>query len=225
MPVPPLHIEGRKSRSQALYEHLRRAIHDGTLRPGERLVEESLAAAAGVSRTPVRETLRRLEAEGLVEEANRGIVVTSLSDADLLELCAVREVLEGMAASLAAQSRSDFEAKTLEQVLGRMRSHTEQEDVEALVALNRIFHETIWKASKNRLLARKLSDLRGMIERMHDPALASMERRHASLLEHQRIVEAVAAGDPARAEEVTREHFQNAEAFRAAQGLLTQRLP
>jgi len=105
VPIPPLHIEGHRSRSHALYEHLRKAIHDGTLRPGERLIEEVLAEAAGVSRTPVRETLRRLEAEGLVEDADRGMVVTSLSDTDLLELCAVREVLEGMAAALAARAQ------------------------------------------------------------------------------------------------------------------------
>ena len=220
MPIPPLRIEDHHlSRSQALYEHIRGAIHSGVLRPGERLVEEALAKAAGVSRTPVRETLRRLEAEGLVEEADRGMIVTSLSDTDLLELCAVREVLEGMAAALAARSRSALEAKTLQSLLEAMRMATDGSDVGALVTLNHKFHETIWKASRNRYLRRRLADLRGGIERMHDPSLASMDRRRESLDEHARIVDAIIEGSAEMAERATREHFQNAEAFRAAHAL------
>ena len=219
MPIPPLRIEKGRSRSYALYEHVRKAIHDGTLSPGERLVEEGLAEAAGVSRTPVRETLRRLEAEGLVEESEGGMVVTSLSESGLLELCAVREVLEGMASGLAARSRSDRETKTLRYIVEQMRTATVDGEVDVLVTLNRTFHETIWSASRNGYLARWLADLRGSIERMHDPTLAPMDRRRESLEEHEHIVAAIVAGDAVSAERATKEHFQNAEAFRVAQSL------
>lgn len=216
MALPDLPLQGRHSRAQELTERLRQAIHDGRLRPGERLVEDAVAAAAGISRTPVREALRRLEAEGLVEDAGRGMIVAEPSSQELAELCAVREVLEGMAARLAAEARSPTEAALLEQLEGEARAAVEAGDLDALVSANRRFHETLWRAARNRYLARQLAALRGAIDRLQPTTLRLERRRREALQEHERLLRAVLERDPDAAEAHARTHFRNGEVLRLA---------
>lgn len=216
MPLSEIRLPGKGPRAQELYEALRDAILRGELEPGERLVEEAIASAASVSRTPVREALRKLEVDGLARDSGHGMVVAELSYDDLAELCVVREYLEGLACRLAAISRSEFELASLHQIMRDARMATERGDVKQLVALNNAFHETIWQAGRNRYLAQQLRTLRGLIERLQTTTFRVPERRREALVEHEAIVKAIERNDADAAERLAREHFRKAMALRLA---------
>ena len=204
------------SRAEQLYAYLRRAIHEGDLRPNERLVEAEIAELAGVSRTPVREALHKLQVDGLVTVTGRGFVVGTVSTDELVELCAVRETLEGMAAGLAARSRTEMDLIALRHVAEEFRSAAARGDVPDLVRLNHAFHDVIWQAARNRYLARQLQALRGQIERLQPTTLADPKRQGIANAEHQAIVAAIEEHDVDGAERATRDHFQGAMALRLA---------
>ena len=195
------------SRAEQLYAYLRRAIHEGDLRPNERLVEAEIAELAGVSRTPVREALHKLQVDGLVTVTGRGFVVGTVSTDELVELCAVRETLEGMAAGLAARSRTEMDLIALRHVAEEFRSAAARGDVPDLVRLNHAFHDVIWQAARNRYLARQLQALRGQIERLQPTTLADPQRQGIANAEHQAIVAAIEEHDVDGAERATRDHL------------------
>ncbi|WP_052890276.1 GntR family transcriptional regulator [Thermogemmatispora carboxidivorans] len=223
MPLSRIQLPGERSRAQELYEFLRNAILDGTLEPNERLVEESIAALASVSRTPVREALRKLEADNLVRDTGQGIVVGTTSPEELEELCAVRETLEGMASRLAARLRSELEVASLRRILEEYREATQQRDVERLVVLNHAFHEAIWQAARNRYLFRELTNLRDLIERLQKTTLDRPERQRAALPEHEALFEAIVRQDEDEAERLARLHFREAMAIRLMMARLAQK--
>ena len=217
MPLRSIQLPRARSRAEELYDHLRGAIMSGELDEHERLVENTIAELAAVSRTPVREALHRLEVDGLVQPSpGGGVEVCSLSLDELADLCAVREVLEGMATGLAATARSEMELATLEGILeSEVRAFSDNShDPYAQVRLNHSFHETLWRMSRNRYLAAQLETLRAMIERMQDSTLRSVERQGQALDEHRQIVSAVSARDTRKAEQLGRFHFRNAMAAR-----------
>lgn len=203
-----------QSRADEIYESLKMRIIGGDLPPGNRLVEEAIAADAGMSRTPVREALHRLEVDGLVESKGRSIVVVQFSAEDLAELCTVRESLEGLAARLAALARSDIDVATLEHLLVESEDAAADDDTGRFVALNHAFHEVIWTSARNRYLARQLGLLRSLIERRQDTTLATHERRAEAQIEHAAIVHAIVTRDPDAAEAAARAHFRNALSIR-----------
>jgi DNA-binding GntR family transcriptional regulator len=211
-----IELPGSGSRADQLYAYLRRAIHEGELRPNERLVEAAIAEQAGVSRTPVREALHKLQVDGLVTVTGRGFVVGTVSIDELVELCAVRETLEAMAAGLAARSRNGMDLIALGHVADEFRGAASRGDVPDLVRFNHAFHEAIWQAARNRYLARQLHALRGQIERLQPTTLAVPERQRIATTEHQAIVQAIGEQDLDRAQLVTRDHFQGAMALRLA---------
>jgi DNA-binding GntR family transcriptional regulator len=211
-----IELPGRGSRAEQLYTYLRRAIYQGELQPNERLVEAAIAELAGVSRTPVREALHKLQVDGLVAVTGRGLVVGNISADELVELCAVRETLEGMAAGLAAGSRTEMDLIALRHINGEFRQAASRGNVPALVKLNHAFHEAVWQAARNRYLARQLQSLRGQIERLQPTTLAVPERQRIATTEHQAIVTAIEEQDVDQAERTTRDHFQGAMALRLA---------
>lgn len=218
MPIEPVTLPGQQSRADELYDWIRSAIVAGQLRPHERLVETTLAELASVSRTPVREALRRLTSDGLVTERDSGgLEVSGFSLDELADLCAVRETLEGMATGLAAVSRSEMELATLRTITQREESlGTTAEELEQRVALNHSFHEILWRASRNRYLADELKHLRGLIERLQDTTLRYPDRVEEAHREHLEIISALEARDVAQAEQLGRQHFRNAMARRLA---------
>lgn len=198
-----------------MYEALREDILNNKYRPGQRLSEEHIARQYEVSRTPVREALKRLHAEGLVEiTPHRGAVVRDPSGEELAELCTVRDVLEGLAGRLAARSISKVELYTLEQLLADMRRAVDESRIDELVELNNQFHETIWIATRNRYLAQQLRQLRQIISRMQASTLTFPGRKEEAHQEHEALYRAIAAGDPDEAERLAQEHFRHAEAIR-----------
>lgn len=217
MPLAPVILPGNRSRAQELYVWLRAAIVSGELRPHERLVETTLAALASVSRTPVREALHRLEVDGLVREGEGGgLEVCGFSLDELADLCAVRETLEGMATGLAAVSRSETEIATLRAIVQAEEDAlvSDRMTVADQVELNHSFHETLWRASRNRYLADQLRHLRGLIERMQDTTLRRPDRVREAILDHSAIVDAVEARDSEASGRLARQHFRSAMAAR-----------
>jgi DNA-binding GntR family transcriptional regulator len=219
MPLAPVHLPGQRSRAHELYDWLRAAILSGELRPHERLVETSIAELASVSRTPVREALHKLEVDGLVGEGESGgLEVLGFSLDELADLCAVRETLEGMATELAAVSRSELEIATLRSIVDAEEEALDRGDddetITYRVELNHSFHETLWRASRNRYLADELKHLRSLIERLQDTTLRRGERRRRAIAEHRAIVDALEARDAATAGSLARTHFRNALATR-----------
>ncbi|HEY8418141.1 MAG TPA: GntR family transcriptional regulator [Limnochordales bacterium] len=203
------------SRAELVYEALRDDIFNNRLRPGERVSEERIAQRLKVSRTPVREALKRLHAEGLVEiTPHRGAVVRDPSGEELAELCTVREVLEGLAARLAARSISDVELYTLERLINEMDAAAREDRIDDLIQYNHQFHESIWLATRNRYLARQLRQLRQFIFRLQESSMRFPGRKEEAQAEHRALYKAIAEGSPDEAERIAREHFRRGEAIR-----------
>ncbi|MET9001651.1 GntR family transcriptional regulator [Amycolatopsis sp. NPDC004169] len=190
---------------QRVREELRERILTGRLRPGDRLVERELAEDLGVSRVPVREAIRSLEAEGfLVVQSPRRVVVRQLARVDVEELFDVREALEGLAAGLAASRASAAELKRLERALADAARATARGDAARITVLNSRFHDEIVAIAGNALLTTMLQPLEGRLR-----WLTSQNEHWAELLdEHRRLYEAIASGDAERAKASAVEHVR-----------------
>jgi DNA-binding GntR family transcriptional regulator len=181
------------------------AIDQGTYRPGDRLVESELADRFGVSRTPVREALQRLETQALLTRDGRSLIVASLSHDQLAELYAVRTELEALAARLAAQHAAREEISVLSAMVQEDRALLN--DAQALARANRRFHSQIHLASHNRYLLQQLNMVHRSMALMAKTSLAAEGRGETALAEHQTIVDAIAARDGERAAEALRAHL------------------
>jgi DNA-binding GntR family transcriptional regulator len=191
-------------------DQLQHAILEGALKPGERLRAEALAQRYGTSRTPVREALLQLEAQGLVEvEPNRGAVVRAFDRADLLDLYEVRALLEPAAAARAARSIGPEDIARLAQLC----DESEGASVEQLIAGNEEFHRIIGEAAGSPRLAVAMRAVAGIPRAFRAAFWHSDEQRAESLLCHRRLVTAFRTRDAALAEAVMRMHILGAIAF------------
>lgn len=199
-----------------LHAALLEAIDRGDYAPGARLIETELADRFGVSRTPVREALNRLESEGLAaRDQRRGLTVAALDRDQLGELYDLREVLEGFAARLAARRASPAEIEVLREMVAADGAIAD--DPPALAQSNRRFHRQIHHASHNRYLNRMLETMRRSLALLSGTTLASPGRGRQSIAEHDAIVAAVEARDEAAAESAARSHIVNAYKTRLRQ--------
>lgn len=203
---------------------LRQAILNGRLAAGARLRQTELADQLGISRTPIREALVRLQQEGLLELLPRaGVRVVSLDPEEAVDLYDVREALDGLAARLAAGRRDTAALARLESALARMGRCVERNDPGHWFRSHVVFHEEIVRAAGNRHLARLATVVRLSIRQFH-PLLLKTERRLGDAYrEHRRIFEAIAARDPESAERAARLHIANAKeiALKAMAGRAT----
>ncbi|WP_342452483.1 GntR family transcriptional regulator [Pararoseomonas baculiformis] len=198
----------RSSGSEA-YDLLLEAIDSGALPAGTRLREAELAERFRISRTPVREALKRLEAQGLVlHEPHHGAVVASLDYGQMTELYHMREVLEGTAAGLAATHATATEVEILREMVERDRGLLE--DPVALAATNRAFHRQIRLSARNRFLNAMLENMRISLALLAGTTLAVPKRGAESVEEHAAIMAAIEARDAAAAEAAARRHIRNA---------------
>jgi DNA-binding GntR family transcriptional regulator len=189
-------------------EQLQHAILEGVLKPGERLRAEALAQRYGTSRTPVREALLQLEAQGLVEvEPNRGAVVRPFERADLLDLYAVRALLEPAAAARAALRIAPQDIDRLEALCN------DAADVDRLIADNEEFHRIIAEAAASPRLTVAMRAVAGIPRAFRSVFWQSEEQRAESLLCHRRLVTAFRTRDAALAEAVMRMHILGAVSF------------
>jgi DNA-binding GntR family transcriptional regulator len=202
-----LQESGAATTADAAYQALRHAILQGDLAPGERLRSDALAGDLKVSRTPVREALRKLEAEGLVERSGSGLIVREFSEKDLTELFYVREALEGMAARLAAENATPGEIAEIRELLDDMETVRQRGDVAALRPLTAEFHRVIGRAAHNGRLLQSLESLLQHVRQMQTSTLLHIEGRPvAALKEYREILQAIEAHDADRAEALARAH-------------------
>jgi DNA-binding GntR family transcriptional regulator len=205
--VGALHLPLR----QAVLDALRSAIIDGTYLPGERLVEEEIAARFDVSRNPTREALHALSVEGFVEiEPRRGARVATMNARRAGELFEVRAPLEGLVARLAAQRRTPADLVHLRDVLGAGTAAAAEGRLDELPALNTEFHMSLAAAAGNELLAGTLARLSDIIRWVYAARISMRSTR--SWDEHAAIVAAVADRDAERAERCGAEHISAAAA-------------
>jgi DNA-binding GntR family transcriptional regulator len=193
------------------YALILKAIDTGVYRPGDRLVESELAERFGVSRTPIREALQRLETQSLLARDGRSLIVASLDHNQMAELYVVRCELEGLAARLAARHATDEEVRVLRKMVDDDRKLLH--DPSALARANRRFHKQVHLASHNRFLVQQLDLVYRSMALMATTSLAIEGRGAVAVEEHQRIVDAIAAGDGEAAYRALREHIS--EAFEA----------
>jgi DNA-binding GntR family transcriptional regulator len=210
---------GRESKPTGILEQLRVLILTGDYGPDERLIEEQLAERLGVSRTPIRQALTMLEAEGLVEIApNRGATVCSFSTEDVWDIYDLRAVLEGYAARRAAERIEGGELGRLRELAGEMetlagRFEDHEEEIRALVAFNQAFHGTIVDASRNRRLERLINRTVEIPLMFKAFFWYTPHERSLSNYYHRRILEALEKGDAEGAETIMREHVYEGRDF------------
>jgi DNA-binding GntR family transcriptional regulator len=210
------------------YERLRDAIVDGALPSGSKLSERSLAVALDISAQPIREALRRLEGEGMVETRPRsGTFVARLDDDHLYEMGHIRAALEGAAAGLAARRARPGDVAALQIRLKEIEAATRRGDAAALAAANDAFHVTLHAATGNTFLIRSLQALRAYFHIGSTRVLAHPEQMKQALDEHTEIVTAITQGDAERAETVMRTHaLRSLEvAFPQSSGAITDHPP
>jgi DNA-binding GntR family transcriptional regulator len=192
--------------AEAVYRVLRHGIIQGELAPGVRLRSDALAKELEVSRTPVREALRKLEAEGLVIHSGARLMVYAPSEQDLTELFFVREALEGMAARLAAENATPSEITELGELLDDMEAVRRRGDLPTLRSLTADFHQKICRTAHNDRLLQLLTSLLDSARKIKTSTLFGEGRAAEALREHRDLVAAIAARDGERAETLARAH-------------------
>ena len=184
------------------------AIDVGTYRPGDRLVESELADRFGVSRTPIREALQRLETQSLLSRDGRSLIVASLDHNQMAELYVVRGELEGLAARLAARHAKAEEVRVLREMVEE--DDALRDNPAALARANRRFHKQIHLASHNRYLVQQLDLVHRSMALMATTSLAAMGRPEDALKEHDAIVKAIEARDFNAAGDALKQHISKA---------------
>ncbi|HWR45015.1 GntR family transcriptional regulator [Sporomusa sp.] len=208
----PIKLDSYKPLREVVAETLREAIVNGILKPGERLMEIQLAEELGVSRTPVREAIRKLELEGFVVMIpRRGTYVADLSIKDINEVFEIRTALDVLAAGLAVERITEDELEQLERLLVEIGELIEQDDADKLVESDSQFHDILYRASRNDRLVGIINNLREQFTRFRSISIQYPGRMQKSVEEHRRLVEAIASRDTDLAQQLAREHMENSE--------------
>jgi len=203
----------RNGRGSAVANRLRSAIRDRHIMPGERLTEAGLADKFGVSRTPVREGIEKLVADGLLSVApSRGVVVTELSREQVVQLYALREVLEGAAASFAAAQASPGELAAIRNLCGLMDKPRTPPAV--LAVHNSEFHRAIYSAAHNQFLSQAACRLDDFLILLPGTTYSAPQRPKQAQAEHKAMLAAMEKRDSRKAEEIARQHIREAQAIR-----------
>jgi len=205
-----LRIEGYELLSQKVYRALKIEIIKGSLKPGTKLSEAKIAEQLGVSRTPVREAIRELAAEGFVKiSPNQGVEISNISIEDIQEVLQIRAVLEGLAAKLAATKITKEKIKKLENINKNMEKYARKDDIFNVIRESEKFHGLILGICGNSRLIQIRKNLNDQIHRYRSISLNILGRPKYALEEHIKITEALKQGDSARADELSKIHIEN----------------
>lgn len=214
MGINKLKLDIYKPLRDVVFENIRGAIMEGVLKPGERLMEIQLAEQLGVSRTPVREAIRKLELEGLVVMMPRkGAYVADMSKKDLIDVLEVRLGLEGLAAFYAAERISKEQIKTLEEISLDLSKYVEANDLENILKMDEQFHMLIFDASGNARLKNMIISVWETVYRFRIKYMSDYNSAVNIVDEHRKLIEALKKGKADLAEKLAREHIEKAEQF------------
>jgi DNA-binding GntR family transcriptional regulator len=193
---------------ESVYESLRKTIISGIIPVGERIVEKEYAERLNISRTPVREALRMLEMEELVENVPRvGIVVKRISVDDVIEIYKIRNNLEVLASITAMENITEEEIKEIEDLLDLTEQKNREGDIEEVMRLFAVFNSKIYEASKMKRLAGMISKLNEYLQRFRNISISENERREKALREHREILSAIVEKDKENIDEIIRKHL------------------
>jgi DNA-binding GntR family transcriptional regulator len=194
--------------AQQVYDDLIESLRVGKFRPGDRLRAEDVAKTFSVSRTPVREALSRLQERGLLEMTSTGLSIAQLDRTSVLELYAIRELLEGAAARFAAQHASPSDLYSMRQIAGAFENC--QGDPARVAQLNRAFHSAIYEAAHNKYLLGILAGMHDAMMLLPSTTFAVVGRQNTAVAEHLAILNAIESRDPDAADLAASEHIQKA---------------
>lgn len=197
-----------KSLADKIFEKLENDIIHGVYPRGEILTELKLVEQLGVSRTPIREALRRLEQERLIEETGKGSLVLGVTSDDLLDIMNIRERIEGLAAYYACVNMTPEGLKELEHIVDLQGFYYERWDVERLQQADDQFHDMICELSQRTVIFDTLVPLHRKTRRYRKTVMREKERTANSLKEHRAIVEAMKTGDPEQVKQAMDHHIR-----------------
>jgi DNA-binding GntR family transcriptional regulator len=207
-------LQNHRPLREIVYEELKRQIMVGEIAPGTRMMEVDLADEMGVSRTPVREAIRKLEKEGLVTiEPRRGAYASDISAKDMVDVLEVRQDLEGMAAGLAAQKITEEDILQLKDMTRRYKEAVEAGDIEEIIKQDEDFHKFIVGLSDNKTLIKMVSQVQELALRFRYIYYDDFSRFKNQPLEHQEIVEAIMSGDANSARRFAEVHISKLKDF------------
>ncbi len=194
-----------------VFERLETDILSGQYTRGEFLIETDLCNELGVSRTPVREALRRLQQEHLVEETKKGLKVLGVTQEDLQDIMELRLRIEGFAAARAAERITEEQLKELQETLDLQEFYLTKRDSDHIKSMDSRFHELVYQFSGSAVIYDTLAPLHKKVQRYRKRSVENKSRAESSVAEHRAIYEALAAHDSARAEAAISQHTKNAK--------------
>lgn len=209
-----LDLQNHRPLREIVYEELKRQILVGEIAPGTRMMEVELADDMGVSRTPVREAIRKLEKEGLVTiEPRRGAYASDISIKDMVDVLEVRQMLEGMAASMAAQKVTEEEKLDFVEANSAYKNAVKKGNIEEIIRYDELFHQLIVSYSGNKTLNQLLSQVQELALRFRYIYYDDFSRYENMPVEHEEIEEAIISGDTQKAKVVAEEHVERLKKF------------
>ncbi|MBQ3816998.1 MAG: GntR family transcriptional regulator [Clostridia bacterium] len=200
------------SLADQVFEKLETDILSGKYKKGELLVENRLSSELGVSRTPIREALRRLEQEHIIEETGKGSMVLGITERDLEDIFLIRKNIECIATAFAAERRTEEQLKELKEILELQQFYLEKRDTEQIKQMDSKFHYMIYELCGSTAFYDTLVPLHKKIQKYRRISIEKGSRAEQSVGEHKKIFEAIAAGDKVGAKKASFEHIQNAYA-------------
>lgn len=202
--------KGNKSLTSMIFEKIREDILIGKYTSGEKIVEAKLAEEFGVSRTPVREALKQLELDGLVDNIpNRGVIVKGISNQDIEDIYTIRIAIEGIAVKWAIERMNESDLQKLKEIFELMEFYTFKNDLDKIAELNTKFHETIYNSTKSRYMEHVLKDFQYFMKTTRYKSLRSPGRMESTLEEHREVLEAFINKDIDRAVKAILKHVNN----------------
>ncbi len=201
-------LPGRKSLGDYVFERIKEAIINGELAPGSRIIESRLANTLGISRTPIREAIHKLDRAGFLRRLTQGgFTVVSLTRDDIEEAFGIRSILESYAARLAAIKHNEEDLKPLEDKLKEYQSCLNEGEMDALHKINTEFHDMLYALSRSPKLIKMIGDLKDQIHRFRKILLSETGTAKVSDKDHRRMLKAMKMRDPDRVEGLVKEHI------------------
>ena len=198
------------SMAEQVLEKLERDIRSGWYERDEVLTEMKLSEQLHVSRTPIREALRRLEQEHIIEPTSKGMKVVGINREDISDICEIRLRLEGLAARWAAERANEAGIRSLRETLDLQEFYTQKQDPDSIKNADSQFHQTIYALCGSHSMQDTLEPLHRKLLKYRRVSVSAQSRAQKSLDEHRAIYEAIAAHDGEKAEKLTIAHVQNA---------------